>query len=147
MLLLGRWPDMLIMCYQVLQYGQSQYLREFGVHVPTPTRLVELDGRIIKAPMLKYNQESRQPNVVCTFRSSQIINDCIYLHKASRKRCMEHVGLFFLQQLAWGHMITWISKGSTGSCPSLQRSRTGCFSYTRVGCASVSNPPNRRLRV
>ncbi|KAN0109848.1 argonaute-like protein [Russula decolorans] len=47
----------------VLQHEQSQYLREFGVHVPTPTRLVELDGRIITAPRLNYNQKSRQPNI------------------------------------------------------------------------------------
>jgi hypothetical protein len=91
---LGRWPDMLIMCYQVLQYGQSPYLRELGMHVPTPNQLVELDGRIITAPRLNYNQKSKQPTTVRTFFSSQMTNDCIYLHKAPRKRCMEHVGLF-----------------------------------------------------
>ncbi|KAI0267569.1 Piwi domain-containing protein [Russula aff. rugulosa BPL654] len=47
----------------VLQYGQSQYVREFGIHVPTPTQLVELDGRIITPPRLIYNQESRRPNI------------------------------------------------------------------------------------
>jgi len=58
-------PDMLIMCYQVLQYGQLQCVREFGMHVPTPsTRLMELDGQIITAPRSNYNQESRQPDIV-----------------------------------------------------------------------------------
>jgi eukaryotic translation initiation factor 2C len=61
----GGRPDVLIMCYQVLQYGQSQYVREFGISVPNPG-LVELDARIIKAPTLKYNPTSKQPNVVCT---------------------------------------------------------------------------------
>jgi hypothetical protein len=64
MLPLERWPDMLIMCYQVLKYGESQYLRELGMHVPAPTQLVELDGRIITPPTLKYNEQSRQPNIV-----------------------------------------------------------------------------------
>ena len=95
MLPLGRWPDMLIMFYQVLQYGQSQYVREFGMHVPTPTRLVELDGRIITAPRLNYNRESKKPTIVCTFHSSRMTIDCEYLHIASRERCMEHVGRFF----------------------------------------------------
>jgi hypothetical protein len=84
--LVGHWPDLLIMCYQVLQYEQSQYIREFGMHVPTPNRLVELDGRVITAPRLNYNQKSRQPNIVCAFYFSLTKNDCKYLHKASRRR-------------------------------------------------------------
>jgi len=28
--------------------------------------LVDLEARVIKAPMLKYNPASKQPNVVCT---------------------------------------------------------------------------------
>jgi hypothetical protein len=77
---------MLIMCYQVLQHGQSQYIREFGMRVPTPNKLVELGGRIIPAPWLNYNQESRPPKIVCTFHTSLTTNDCKYLHKASRGR-------------------------------------------------------------
>jgi eukaryotic translation initiation factor 2C len=57
----------LIMCYQVLQYGQSQYVQQFGMDVPNPPRLVELDGRIISAPRLNYNPASKKPFVVCTF--------------------------------------------------------------------------------
>jgi hypothetical protein len=30
----------------------NQYLHELGMHVPNPTQLVELDGRIITAPTL-----------------------------------------------------------------------------------------------
>jgi len=33
------------------------------MHVPTTTRLMELDGRIIIVPRLNYSQESRQPNI------------------------------------------------------------------------------------
>jgi len=60
----GPWPTMLIMYHQVLQYGQSQYVRQFGMNVSNT--LVELEARVIKAPMLKYNPTSKQPNVVCT---------------------------------------------------------------------------------
>ena len=35
------------MFYQVLQYGQSQYVRQCSMDAPHPTRLVELDGRIL----------------------------------------------------------------------------------------------------
>ena len=55
---------LLIMCRQVLQYGQSEYVRQFGMNVSNA--LVDLEARIIKAPTLKYNSASRQPNVVCT---------------------------------------------------------------------------------
>ena len=55
---------LLIMSHQVLQYGQSQYVRQFGMNVSNT--LVELEARVIKAPMLKYNPTSKQPNVVCT---------------------------------------------------------------------------------
>ena len=90
---------MLIIRYQVLQYGQSQYVREFGLDVPNPPRLVELEGRIITAPRLTYNQESRQPNVVCIFSPSRTINDCKYMRKAPRKRCMEHVRPFLIMTI------------------------------------------------
>ena len=54
-----------ITCYQVLKYGQSQYVRQFGMN-PLTDKLVDLEARIIKAPTLKYNSESKRPNVVRT---------------------------------------------------------------------------------
>jgi hypothetical protein len=62
---LRRPLGVLITCYQVLQYGQSEYVRQFGMHVPNP-RLVQLDARRIVAPTLNYNPTSKQPTVVCT---------------------------------------------------------------------------------
>ena len=56
---------LLITCYQVLQYEQSQYVRQFGMN-PLTDKLVDLEARIIKAPTLKYNSESKRPNVVRT---------------------------------------------------------------------------------
>jgi hypothetical protein len=95
---LGRWPYVLIMCYQVLQYGQSQYVRQFGIDVPNPPRLVQLDARRIDAPKLNYNPTSKQPNVVCTLPpfSDDKTSD---LHEATRQRNLEFVG-HFSQRLA-----------------------------------------------
>ncbi|KAH9992241.1 argonaute-like protein [Russula compacta] len=45
----------------VLQYGQSEYVRQFGMAVSN--ELVGLDGRIIKPPTLKYNPESGRSSV------------------------------------------------------------------------------------
>ena len=81
---------MLTMRYQVLQYGQSQYFRQFGMGVPNPSKLVELDARILEAPRLKYNPASKQPNVVCTF---PFLGDKMSdLHKATEEWHMEFVG-------------------------------------------------------
>ena len=64
---LGHWSRVLIMCYQVLQYGQAQYVQQFGIDVPNPPKLVELNARIITMPRLNYNPASKKPNVVRTF--------------------------------------------------------------------------------
>jgi len=53
---------LLIKYYKVLQYGQSQYVLQFGMNVSNT--LIDLEARIIKVPTLKYNPESKQPNVV-----------------------------------------------------------------------------------
>ena len=84
---------MLTMCYQVLQYGESQYIRQFGMDIPHPTQLTELDGRIIRAPRLNYNPKSKQPKIVGTFHPSRMTK-CTYLHKATRKWGVEYVGRF-----------------------------------------------------
>ena len=54
---------LLLKNHQVLQYGQSEYVRQFGMAVSN--ELVGLDGRIIKPPTLKYNTEFGQSSVVC----------------------------------------------------------------------------------
>ena len=48
---------------QVLEYGQSEYIRQFGMTIDD-NELLGIDARVIKAPRLKYNPASRQPNVV-----------------------------------------------------------------------------------
>jgi eukaryotic translation initiation factor 2C len=68
---LGRRLALLIMCHQVLQYGQSEYVRQFGMSISD--NLVNVDARIIEPPRLKYNPASRQANVVCRFSSLVII--------------------------------------------------------------------------
>lgn len=47
----------------VLQYGQSDYLRSFGLSVDS-TGPVKINGRILNPPTMLYGQGSRQANVV-----------------------------------------------------------------------------------
>jgi len=64
------------MFHQVLQYGQSEYVRQFGLNVSN--KLVDLEAQIIKAPTLTYNPASKQPNVVCTAYLSLMKNRLMY---------------------------------------------------------------------
>src|SRR5579863_3567087 len=49
---------------KVLDYGQSEYVREFGMTVEEqPLRTL---ARVINAPTLKYHQSSKQPSAVST---------------------------------------------------------------------------------
>jgi eukaryotic translation initiation factor 2C len=48
---------------QVLQYGQSEYLRSFGLSVDS-SGPVKIQGRVLNPPTLLYGQGSRQPTVV-----------------------------------------------------------------------------------
>ena len=50
---------------KVLQYGQSEYLRSFGLSVDT-NGPVKIKGRILNAPTMLYGPGSRQQNVVST---------------------------------------------------------------------------------
>ncbi|KAJ7611818.1 argonaute-like protein [Roridomyces roridus] len=45
---------------QVLAYGQSEYVREFGMHVDHTAGPLKVQARILKPPMLKYGAGSRQ---------------------------------------------------------------------------------------
>ena len=58
---------LLTVYHQVLQYGQSEYVRQFGINVSDT--LLDIEARVIKPPTLKYNPSSKQPNVVCKFTS------------------------------------------------------------------------------
>lgn len=55
---------------QVLQYGQSEYLRSFGLSVDA-TGPVKINGRILNPPTLIYGAGSRQATVVSLTYSSR----------------------------------------------------------------------------
>ncbi|KAI6105779.1 argonaute-like protein [Pisolithus sp. B1] len=45
----------------VLAYGQSQYVREFGMHVDDTAGPINLPARVLQPPKLRYGQGSPQP--------------------------------------------------------------------------------------
>lgn len=67
---------LLTMFHQVLRYGQSEYVHQFGLNVSN--KLVDLEAQIIKAPTLTYIPASKQPNVVCTAHLSLMKNRLMY---------------------------------------------------------------------
>jgi eukaryotic translation initiation factor 2C len=61
---------------QVLQYGQSEYLRSFGLSVDA-TGPVKINGRILNPPTLIYGAGSRQATVVSL---SYLLSFVLLLH-------------------------------------------------------------------
>jgi eukaryotic translation initiation factor 2C len=51
---------------QVLQYGQSEYVRQFGMYVNT-TGPLRVAARVLRPPMLRYGPGSKQPTIVSSF--------------------------------------------------------------------------------
>jgi hypothetical protein len=49
---------------QVLAYGQSEYVRQFGMFVDEEAGPLKIQARVLKAPMLKYGPTSKQPTIV-----------------------------------------------------------------------------------
>ncbi len=47
---------------KVLDYGQSEYVREFGMRVAEEP--LRIQARVINPPTLKYHQSSKQPSAV-----------------------------------------------------------------------------------
>jgi eukaryotic translation initiation factor 2C len=58
----------LTMC-QVLAYGQSEYLRQFGLEVTSNTAL-KIKSRVLPPPILRFGQGSRQATVVSAISSA-----------------------------------------------------------------------------
>lgn len=55
----------LICSFQVLQYGQSEYVRAFGMSVtPTP---ISVQARVLAPPVLRYGPGSAEPTIVSWF--------------------------------------------------------------------------------
>ncbi|KAK7450611.1 hypothetical protein VKT23_012921 [Stygiomarasmius scandens] len=48
---------------QMLPYGQSKYVRNFGLNTQANGSFPEVDARIIKPPKLKYGSSSKQPTL------------------------------------------------------------------------------------
>ena len=48
----------------VLAYGQSDYVRQFGLHMEPNADALKVNARILPAPTLKYGQQSMNPSVV-----------------------------------------------------------------------------------
>ncbi|EIN10450.1 argonaute-like protein [Punctularia strigosozonata HHB-11173 SS5] len=48
----------------VLNYGQSEYVRHFGMHVTETQGPLKVAARVLAPPTLRYGRESRQPNIV-----------------------------------------------------------------------------------
>lgn len=57
------------MCCQVLSYGQSEYLRQFGMTVATTAGPLPVAARVLVPPTLKYGVGSKQLTIV-----SEILN-------------------------------------------------------------------------
>ncbi|KAI0773448.1 ribonuclease H-like domain-containing protein [Irpex lacteus] len=64
----------------VLQYGQSEYVRQFGLHVEEQPQSVR--ARVLPAPTLKYGVGSRQPNVTPRDGAWNMIDKKFYQPKA-----------------------------------------------------------------
>jgi len=47
----------------MLAYGQSEYIRNFGLNVHANGGFPEVDARIIKPPKLRYGPGSKQPTL------------------------------------------------------------------------------------
>ncbi|KAH9844266.1 argonaute-like protein [Rhodofomes roseus] len=48
----------------VLQYGQSEYVRQFGLDVDPNAKPMRLQARVLNPPTLKYGPGSKQPTIV-----------------------------------------------------------------------------------
>jgi hypothetical protein len=61
----------IFVCYphflQVLEYGQSDYVRQFGMNVETTAGFLPVSARILNPPTLKYGPGSKQPTIVSTY--------------------------------------------------------------------------------
>jgi eukaryotic translation initiation factor 2C len=55
-----------------LQYGQSEYVRNFGLNINTGGGLLTLKGRILPPPRLQYGQGSKEPVVVSILLSGSL---------------------------------------------------------------------------
>lgn len=68
--------DILTFHPKVLDHGQSQYVREFGITVANEP--IKIQARILTAPTLRYHPSSELPNIVRNFPFEKL-NDSMRL--------------------------------------------------------------------
>jgi Argonaute linker 2 domain len=71
---------------QVLEYGQSEYVRQFGMTI-ADNELLALEARVIKAPVLNYHPNSRQPRVKLVKRvpsSDDAMTSCVCIQDTGK---------------------------------------------------------------
>ncbi|KAG6869248.1 hypothetical protein C0993_000001 [Termitomyces sp. T159_Od127] len=75
----------------VLAYGQSEYVRQFGMHVDTSGPL-KVQARVLKPPTLKYGTGSKQPTIIPRdgswnmvdkrfFKPAEVIEWCVVVYE------------------------------------------------------------------
>ncbi|KAG6809550.1 hypothetical protein H0H93_015726, partial [Arthromyces matolae] len=62
----------------VLQYGQSEYVRNFGMSVDTAAGPLPISARVLAPPTLKYGSGSRQPTITPRDGSWNMIDKKFY---------------------------------------------------------------------
>ncbi|EGO01883.1 hypothetical protein SERLA73DRAFT_177463 [Serpula lacrymans var. lacrymans S7.3] len=62
----------------VLAYGQSEYVRTFGMHVEDTAGPLALQARVLKPPTLRYGQNSRQPTIAPANGSWNMVDKRFY---------------------------------------------------------------------
>lgn len=77
--------------FKILAYGQSPYVREFGMQVDD-TAPVGLTARVLQPPKLRYGQGSPQPVVVGPFAVIFLVwCVCSQIYLDSTEWRLEHV--------------------------------------------------------
>jgi len=62
----------------VLSYGQSDYVRQFGLHMDPNVDALKVNARILPAPTLRYGKTSRNPSVTPTNGSWNMVDKKFY---------------------------------------------------------------------
>jgi eukaryotic translation initiation factor 2C len=76
---------------KVLDYGQSEYVREFGMTVEEQP--LRTQARVINAPTLRYHQSSKQPSAVSIVLISPDLRRFSEFMPATTRWCLEPVRL------------------------------------------------------
>lgn len=81
-----------LITYQVLSYGQSEYVRQFGMNVND--KMVEVTARVLDPPTLKYGPGSKHVTIVWVISSLYGLRIDSSLPETCQ-RTLEHVSALF----------------------------------------------------